>query len=475
MEGREFEEAVRKALLRLHGAYAVLVLNADAPDRIIAAKQASPMILGLGEGENLVASDIPALISHTQRVVQLEDGDYVVLRAEGVEVKNLAGEPVVRRPREVQWTPAMAEKGGYKHYMLKEIFEQPRAVAETLAGRVKPDTGKVEFENFAITDEELKAVRRIAMVACGTAWHAGLVGKYLIERTCGVPVEVDIASEFRYRGPLLDRETLLILISQSGETADTLAALEEGRRRGARVMSICNVMEASIPRHAQGVIYTRAGPEIGVASTKAFVTQLAVLYIFAVHLAAVRGSLNLESRQEMLREVLRVPNLIEEMLKADKQLEAVARRFYQAKGFFFLGRGINFPVALEGALKLKEISYIHAEGYPAGELKHGPIALVDEHMPVVVLAPRDAMFEKVMSNLEEVAARGGKIIALVSAGDEAKVAAKAAEVISVPRIAPELAPILLTVPLQLLAYHVAVQNGTDVDQPRNLAKSVTVE
>jgi glucosamine--fructose-6-phosphate aminotransferase (isomerizing) len=474
-EGLDFETAVRKALLRLHGAYAVLILNEKEPDRIIAAKQASPIILGLGEGENLVASDIPALISHTQRVVPLEDGDYAVIRADGVEVKNLQGEPVVRKPREVQWTPAMAEKGGYKHYMQKEIFEQPRAVAETLAGRIKLEAGEVSFEDFAISEGQLRHVRRIAVVACGTAWHAGLVGKYLLEQFCGLPVEVDIASEFRYRKPLLDSETLLILISQSGETADTLAALEEGRRRGARILSICNVMEASIPRRSDGVIYTRAGPEIGVASTKAFVTQLAVLYLFAVRLAGVRGALPAEARREMLKEILRVPHLIEDVLETDEQIQAVARQFYRAKGFFFIGRGIHFPLALEGALKLKEISYIHAEGYPAGELKHGPIALVDENMPVVVLAPRNPMFEKVMSNLEEVAARGGKIIALVTAGDEGKVAAKATEVIPLPQVAPELVPILLAVPLQLLAYHVAVLNGTDVDQPRNLAKSVTVE
>ncbi|OGP60882.1 MAG: glutamine--fructose-6-phosphate aminotransferase [Deltaproteobacteria bacterium RBG_13_61_14] len=474
-QGLDFEAAARKALLRLQGAYAVLILNEKEPDRIIAAKQASPMILGLGEGENLVASDIPALISHTQRVVPLEDGDYAVIRADRVEVKNLQGEPVVRKPRAVQWTPAMAEKGGYKHYMQKEIFEQPRAVAETLAGRIKLEAGEVSFEDFAISEGQLRQVRRIAVVACGTAWHAGLVGKYLLEQFCGLPVEVDIASEFRYRKPLLDSETLLILISQSGETADTLAALEEGRRRGARILSICNVMEASIPRRSDGVIYTRAGPEIGVASTKAFVTQLAVLYLFAVHLAGVRGALPAEARREMLKEILRVPHLIKDVLKTDEQIQAVARQFYRTKGFFFIGRGIHFPLALEGALKLKEISYIHAEGYPAGELKHGPIALVDENMPVVVLAPRNAMFEKVMSNLEEVAARGGKIIALVTAGDEGKVAAKATEVIPLPQVAPELVPILLAVPLQLLAYHVAVLNGTDVDQPRNLAKSVTVE
>lgn len=474
-QGMEFETAAREALRRLHGAYAVLMINEQMPDRIIAAKQASPMILGLGEDENLVASDIPALISHTQRIVPLEDGDYAVISADRVEVKNLQGEPVARRPREVTWTPAMAEKGGYKHYMLKEIFEQPRAVAETLAGRVKLESGRVVFEDFGIPEAELRRVKRMAIVACGTAWHAGLVGKYLLEQFCGLPVEVDIASEFRYRRPLLDPETLLLLISQSGETADTLAALEEGRRRGARIMSICNVMEASIPRRSDGVIYTRAGPEIGVASTKAFVTQLAVLYLFTVQMAEVRGSLPVETRREFLKELAHAPKLIEELLQDEERLQAVARRFYRARGFFFIGRGINFPLALEGALKLKEISYIHAEGYPAGELKHGPIALVDENMPVVVLAPRNAMFEKVMSNLEEVAARGGKIIALVTRGDEAKVADKAAEVIAIPPVAPELAPLLLAVPLQLLAYHVAVLNGTDVDQPRNLAKSVTVE
>jgi len=347
-------------------------------------------------------------------------------------------------------------------------------MAETLAGRVKLEEGKVAFEKFAISEAELGAVRRIAIVACGTAWHAGLVGKYLIEQTCGLPVEVDIASEFRYRQPLIDSETLLILISQSGETADTLAALEEGRRRGAKVMSVCNVMEASIPRRSDGVIYTRAGPEIGVASTKAFVTQLAALYLFAAHLAGVRGVLPLAGRREMLREVLRVPSLIEEMLAAEGRIQEVARRFYQARGFFFLGRGINFPVALEGALKLKEISYIHAEAYPAGELKHGPLALVDKDMPVIAIAPNDALLEKLKSNLQEVRARGGELYVFADADTQIQ-AGDGVHIIRMTEHAGYLSPIVHTVPLQLLAYHAALIKGTDVDKPRNLAKSVTVE
>ena len=474
-EGQDFETAVRKTMQVLKGAYSIVAINAGAPGQIIAAKAASPLILGLGDHENLVASDVPAIISHTRRVVVLEDFEYAVIEQESVKIRDLEGRPVVRNAHEVQWTPAMAEKGGYKHFMLKEIFEQPRALAETLAGRVFPDTGVISFEDFHLGPEKLIGFQRAAIVACGTAWHAGLVGRYMIENLVRVPVMVDIASEFRYRDPLVGPDTLLILISQSGETADTLAALEEGKRRGCTVLSICNVMDSSITRKSDEVIYTRAGPEIGVASTKAFTCQILVLYLLTLYWAKARGTLGEEEIARRLSAALHLPALVEEMLKKDGQVLAMSKRFYKQPGYFFLGRGINFPVALEGALKLKEISYIHAEGYPAGELKHGPIALVDERMPVVVLAARNAMFDKVLSNLEEVAAREGMIIALVNPGDEDKVAAKTSDIIVAPETEPELMTILLTIPLQLLAYHVAVLNGTDVDQPRNLAKSVTVE
>jgi glucosamine--fructose-6-phosphate aminotransferase (isomerizing) len=474
-EGMDFEQALLKTIGELKGAYAIVAVHADDPDTILAAKLASPLIIGVGEDENMVASDVPAIIAHTRRVIIMEDYEYAVITPDEINLKNISGEPVERPVKEVQWTPAMAEKGGYKHFMLKEIFEQPRALADTLAGRVDLDRGEVEFEDFALDLDRLKEFKQAAFVACGTAWHAGLVGKYMIEKLARVPVRIDIASEFRYRDPLVGPETLLILISQSGETADTLAALEEAKKLGCTVLSICNVMDSSITRKSDQVIYTRAGPEIGVASTKAFTCQLIVVYLLALHWAKARGTLTDEEVKEKLQSAMHVPSLVEEMLKNDKQIESIARRFYKQPGYFFLGRGINFPVALEGALKLKEISYIHAEGYPAGELKHGPIALVDENMPVVVLATRNAMFEKALSNLEEVAAREGMIIALVNPGDEDKVRDKAREVIVIPDTDPELTTILLTVPLQLLAYHVAVLNGTDVDQPRNLAKSVTVE
>ncbi|MFO8055736.1 MAG: glutamine--fructose-6-phosphate transaminase (isomerizing) [bacterium] len=474
-QGMGFEEAVREAISELRGAYSIVAINAEEPDTLIAAKLASPMILGLGDDENLVASDVPALINYTRKVIALEDNEYAVLRPEGVIIKDARGNVIDREPREVQWSPAMAEKGGYKHFMLKEIFEQPRALADTMAGRVYSDTGSISFEDFHLSSDILDKLDHAYIVACGTAWHAGLTGKYMIEKLSRIRVRTDIASEFRYRDPLVGEDTLLILISQSGETADTLAALEEGRQKGCRVLSVCNVLDSSITRKSDDVIYTRAGPEIGVASTKAFTCQLMVLYLFSLYWASVRGTLPQEEVKRLLAAALHVPALVEDLLKQNEQIEEIARKYYKQPGYFFLGRGINFPVALEGALKLKEISYIHAEGYSAGELKHGPIALVDEKMPVVVLATRNAMFEKVYSNLEEVAARDGMIIALVNPGDEDKVKDKVHDVIVIPETEPELVPILLSVPLQLLAYHVAILNGTDVDQPRNLAKSVTVE
>jgi glucosamine--fructose-6-phosphate aminotransferase (isomerizing) len=379
-----------------------------------------------------------------------------------------------KTPRHIDWSPLMAEKGGFKHFMLKEIFEQPRAVRDTIAGRLLEDDGTVYLEDLKLTDEQLQGVSRVILVACGTSWHAALVGKFYLEEYCRIPVEVDIASEFRYRNPFVDTTTLIIVISQSGETADTLAAMREARTRGGRVIAICNVVDSSIAREADGVVYTHAGPEIGVASTKAFVTQLTALYLLAIRFGRSLGRISQDRGRAMIASLVQVPALLEEVLKLEPEVEKVARRYAKARDFLFLGRGINYPIALEGALKLKEISYIHAEGYPAGEMKHGPIALIDENMPVVILVPRNSSYEKVASNMEEVIARGGRVIAIASLGD-AEIRGKAEVTLEVPLDGEDLAPILLSVPLQLLAYHVAVLKGTDVDQPRNLAKSVTVE
>ncbi len=470
----DFEKGVRLALGELRGAYALCILCEKEPDILIAAKQGSPLVVGLGDDEFFVASDIPPILSHTRTMVFLEDGEMVVFRDGGFAFSTVGGMPLDKKPRHIDWSPMMAEKGGYRHFMLKEIFEQPRAIQDTLAGRLREEDGDAFLEDLKLADAELARVERICLIACGTSWHAALVGKFYIEGQCRVPVEVDIASEFRYRNPVVNDKTLLIAISQSGETADTLAAIREGKARGARIIAICNVVDSSIAREADGIIYTHAGPEIGVASTKAFVTQLAALYLFTIRLGRARGSVDKAAGQRMIASLVRLPALLEKALEIDPLVEKVARKYMNARDFVYLGRGINYPIALEGALKLKEISYIHAEGYPAGEMKHGPIALIDELMPVVILAPRSANYEKVVSNMEEVIAREGRVIAVVSAGDE-ELKAKAEVVIEVPEDSEELTPVLLSVPLQLLAYHVAVLKGTDVDQPRNLAKSVTVE
>jgi glucosamine--fructose-6-phosphate aminotransferase (isomerizing) len=470
----DFEQSVRSALADLRGAYAVCILCEREPGVLIAAKLGSPMVVGLGSGEYFVASDIPAILSHTREMVFMEDGELVVFRGVEAAFSTIAGDPLEKKPRHIDWSPLMAEKGGYKHFMLKEIFEQPRAIRDTIAGRLLEEDGDVFLDTIGLPDAELCAVERICIVACGTSWHAALVGKFLIEDRCRIPVEVDIASEFRYRKPILNDRTLVILISQSGETADTLAALREGKSRGARNIAICNVVDSSIAREANGVIYTHAGPEIGVASTKAFVTQLIALYLFTIRLGRVLGTVDRNLGQQMITSLLHLPTLIDETLKLNSRIEGIARTYLHATDFLYLGRGITYPIALEGALKLKEISYIHAEGYPAGEMKHGPIALIDENMPVVVLAPRSDNYEKTVSNMEEVIARGGRVIALCTAGDE-EPAKKAETTIAIPPCDSELITVLLTIPLQLLAYHVAVMKGTDVDQPRNLAKSVTVE
>jgi len=458
----------------VRGAYALCILSEQEPEVMIAAKHGAPMVVGLGEGEFFVASDIPAILAHTRSMVFMEDGEIAVFRNGNVTFSTVAGAELEKKPRHIDWSPHMAEKGGYKHFMLKEIFEQPRAVRDTLAGRLREEEGDVYLEDLQLSDEQLKGIDRITIIACGTSWHAALVGKFLIEEHCRIPVEVDIASEFRYRNPVIDQKSLVMLISQSGETADTLAAMREARRRGAKCVAICNVVDSSIAREADGVVYTHAGPEIGVASTKAFVTQLIALYLFTIRLGRSRGMLTVEAGRALIAAVVRVPALMEEALKLNEQVEKVARNYLQARDFLYLGRGMNYPIALEGALKLKEISYIHAEGYPAGEMKHGPIALIDEHMPVVVLVPQGSNYEKVFSNMEEVIARGGRVIAVCSQGDS-EVAAKAEVALEIPTDGEEVAPLILSIPMQLLAYHVAVLKGTDVDQPRNLAKSVTVE
>jgi glucosamine--fructose-6-phosphate aminotransferase (isomerizing) len=470
----DFEQAVRLSLAQLRGAYAVCILCEEEPEILIAAKLGSPMVVGLGSGEYFVASDIPAILAHTRQMVFMEDGEMVVFRAAAPQFSTIAGEPLVKKPRHIDWSPLMAEKGGYKHFMLKEIFEQPRAIRDTITGRLLEAEGDVHLETLQLSDLDLRAVERICIIACGTSWHAALVGKFLIEEHCRIPVEVDIASEFRYRNPIISDKTLMVLISQSGETADTLAALREGKSRGAKNIAICNVVDSSIARESDGVIYTHAGPEIGVASTKAFITQLVALYLLTVRLGRAIGTLDRQQGQEMNQALLRLPSLIDETLLLNPQIEQLARTYMNATDFLYLGRGINYPIALEGALKLKEISYIHAEGYPAGEMKHGPIALIDEKMPVVVLVPRNDTYEKVASNMEEVIARGGRVIAICTAGDT-ELPKKAEATLLVPPCPNDLIPVILTIPLQLLSYHVAVMKGTDVDQPRNLAKSVTVE
>ncbi len=470
----DFETAVRRALGEVRGAYAVAILCEEEPHKLIAAKLGSPLVVGKGEGEFFVASDIPAMLSHTREMIFLEDGEMVVFTPEAMQITDLAGNPVVKTPKTITWSPLMAEKGGYKHFMLKEIFEQPRAIADTLAGRLLEEEGDVFLESLKLSAEDLCAVQKVFIVACGTSWHAGLIGKFLIEKLARLPVEVDIASEFRYRDPIVTPGTLTLLISQSGETADTLAALREARGKGGRTAAICNVLESSIARESDGVVYTHAGPEIGVASTKAFTTQLVALYLFALRLGRVRGTVSAEECRRLCKDLLALPRKMEEALELNETIEEMARDYMNARDFLYLGRGNQYPIALEGALKLKEISYIHAEGYPAGEMKHGPIALIDEEMPVVIIATHNETFEKVVSNLEEVRARAGNIIA-ISDRDNPELREKADVLLVLPTIADDLMPVLTSVPLQLLAYHIAVLKGTDVDQPRNLAKSVTVE
>ncbi len=472
--GVPLEEAVRQAVGRLQGAYAIAVIDERHPDLIVGARKGSPLVVGLGQGDFYLASDIPAILHRTRDVLFLNDDEMAILSDEGVRITDLKGNVIVRDITRVLWNPVMAEKGGYRHFMLKEIYEQPRAIMDTIRGRISQDTGTIHLEEIDISADRLRALKKIFIVACGTSWHAGLVGKYMIEELAAVPAEVDIASEFRYRGPLVDTDTLFIAITQSGETADTLAAMREAKSRGATVVVICNVVGSTASREADGVVYTHAGPEIGVASTKAFTAQLAALYLFGLFLGGARRKLSADDIKARLADLVHIPVLAERCLEQDNAVEQIAKRYFKVSDFLYLGRGPNYPIALEGALKLKEISYIHAEGYPAGEMKHGPIALIDENLPVVVLAGKNGVYEKILANIEEVKARGGIVIALTTEGD-AEIAKRVDHAVPVPPTNQLLMPILLSIPLQLLAYHIAVLRGADVDQPRNLAKSVTVE
>jgi len=472
--GLGLEEAVRAATHEVRGSYAIAVMSQDAPGTLVAARSGCPLVVGKSQHGAFVASDVTAILAHTRDVVFLEDGDIAALSGNGLAVKDAEGKPVARTVTRIAWDAAAAEKGGYPHFMLKEIHEQPQVILDTMRGRYTYEQGEADLPDIGLTPEQFAAVNRIWIVACGTSWHAGLVGKYLIEEMVRAPVQVDIGSEFRYRDPLIVKGDLLIAISQSGETADTLAAVRHARQQGAQVVSICNVVGSSLARESEGVLYTHAGPEIGVASTKAFTAQLTALYLLALHLGRVRGKVSAQDGKAWLDRLVTLPAHVRRLLGREAELISIAKRYHTKRNFLYLGRGINYPIALEGALKLKEISYIHAEGYAAGEMKHGPIALIDKDMPVVVLAPRDRLYEKTVSNLMEVKARNAPVIAFVTEG-ERELGKQADAVFTVPDVHPLLTPVLFTVPLQLLAYHIAVLRGADVDQPRNLAKSVTVE
>ncbi len=481
LPGRSFQEAAGMALDQLRGSFAVCIISVDCPNTIIVARSGPPLILGIGNGEFLVASDVPALLEHTTKMYFMQDGEMAILSPDGMRVQDLKGQEILYTPQEIKWSPEMAEKGGYSHFMLKEIFEQPRCLQDTISGRISVESGQIILDEAKLPEEFIAKLDRIHIVACGTSWHAALVGKFLIEDLARIPVEIDYGSEFRYRDPLVGSNSLVIAISQSGETADTLAAVREAKSKNARILSICNVVGSMLSRESDGTLYTRSGPEIGVASTKAFTCQLAVVLLIALYLAQVRKKLQPEQMTQLLSGLVQIPQCMERILAQSSSYEAIAKTICQHNNALYLGRGIHYPIALEGALKLKEISYIHAEGYPAGEMKHGPNALIDQNLPVVALAARDSRnpksvlrYEKMLSNIEEVRAREGIIISVASE-DDSRISEISEHVIEIPQSCDQLLPILLIVPLQLLAYHIAVLRGCDVDQPRNLAKSVTVE
>jgi len=473
-DGTKFVDAVRKTLKEIEGHYALVIIDGGDPGTIVAAKQGPPLVVGLGENENFIASDVAPLLTYTRNVIYLEDGEYAVADQHNVALFDAKDQKIEREPKRILWDAVMAEKEGYRHYMLKEIHEQSRAVRDTFTGRMFEESGEIFFNDLQLSSDDWAKIKKVHIVACGTSWHSGLIGKFLLEEAARIPIEVDYGSEYRYRNPIIDESTLVIGVTQSGETADTIAGMQEAKRRGAKLITICNVIGAAATRMSDGVIYTNAGPEIGVASTKAFTTQLTAFYLLALYIRQLRGD-DIDDRRYAMHEMRVIPHKIEDILaKQEKHIEALAHKYAKSQDFLFLGRGVHYPIALEGALKLKEISYIHAEGYPAGEMKHGPIALIDENLPVVAIATHTPVYDKVVSNLQEVKARDGKLIVICDEGDEA-MKKMADDVIEIPWTIEPLQPILSVIPTQLLAYYIALRRGCDVDQPRNLAKSVTVE